>query len=620
MRPSRSILRAGAVAGPAATAVCLAALVLAGGCSAPDLTPPSAGGPDLTWDLVNPQPFDVRITDLWGVSPDRMFAVCAHGRILACEGGAWREAPSPTTAAFWDIHGSDMQHVWAVAEDGLWFFGGRNWRRVLDLELASGARVFAVGPRDVMLVTGDQRSFHFDGERWTEHPLEMLPDVVHGDWLGGAPDGRYMAVGRNGTYAVWNGSSWIVQVQTRDDNIDFESVAWIPAPDGHWRAVLEITRIPEVMTAVYVDGFWAYEFSWVPALYGGTAAGSTIYPVTRHPDTGRLTLRRSGGADIPVPDLRSAAARAFPRDGGDDVLVAGGPFSTILTGTVDGGKLTPVLPGIPFGASSLRLANDGSFAATDGYGRILRGRPGDVSLLDFVPVQDLDLWLPAPGLIQVTAPGLVVQFAGDGAPKFVPPSPGENVFEVGGLGPDDFWVSGWQELYHWDGAAWTTYPWPLSGHAVLDIVGLSSGEVFAMSDSALGRWNGAAWVDAGPADVHICYAIEPGGHGDDLLFVCRPDGGSPRVVLRGRPGAWESLGAPDSLPRRAYAGPGGAVWTDDFFGASVRRDGQWSSVALPGGFRGAEAMSSLAADPTGGVFVTLDTGSIYRLEMDGGQP
>jgi len=621
LRTSRSILRAGPVGGPAATAACVAALVLVGGCSAPDLTPPGTDAPDLAWTLVNPLPFDVRVTDLWGVSPARMFAVCAHGAILACEGGTWREVPSPTTATFWDIHGCDMQHVWAVAEDGLWFFGGRNWRRVLDLELTAGARVFAVGPRDVMLVTGDQRSFHYDGEHWTEYPLEILPDVVHGDWLGGAPDGRYMAVGRNGTYAAWNGSGWNVRLQTNDDNYDFESVAWIPEPDGHWRAVVEITRLPQVKTVVHEDGYWFDQTFFYPAFYAGAAAASDIYPVTWDPRTGTLTLHKPGAARIPVPDLRSVAVRAFPGEGGDDVLVAGGAFSTILTGTIAGGELTRVLPGVSFGAWELAVTTDGSFAATDGYGKVLRGRPGGLSVLDLAPGEDLDLWLPAPGLLQVTSDtGLILQFAGDAAPTIVPPPPGEDIFEVGGLGADDFWVSRWQEMHHWDGAAWTTVPWPLGGNAARDIVGLPSGEVFAMSEAALGRWDGSAWVDVGPADVHTCYSIEPGGHGDDLLFLCRRDDAATRVLLRGRPGAWESLGAPENLPQRAYAGPDETVWTDDFFGASVWRDGRWSTVDLPGGFRGTEAAKGLTADATGGVYLVLDTGSIYRLATDGGQP
>ena len=352
-------------AGPAGGLAVLALLALAA--CAPDSVLPDQAAEDSGWVLVNPRPFDFHITDLWGTSPTRMFAVGLGGGIALCEGDTWMRVPSPTTANIWDIHGCDWQHVWAVSDEGLLRFDGLHWRHEGPGDLGDGDRVWCNSPSDVMVVTTDSLSHHFDGVRWTSHPLPVRTAIGAGDWLAGAPDGRYMAVGRVGGCARWDGERW--RVLEADPDYYFMAVSYFADERGEqWYVAAESWSRQAVLILYPAAGYWHFVHQFEGGLFVDLAAGGRRgkpYLLTSLWGSSDLDLRCPNEPPQRIEGHASGALAAFANPtgfGGEDVVV-GSTFGAVFAGNRPSEPLQAMTRSVPVAAHDFVVWPNGDFAA-----------------------------------------------------------------------------------------------------------------------------------------------------------------------------------------------------------------------------------------------------------------
>ena len=606
-------------AGPAGGLAVLALLALAA--CAPDSVLPDPAVGASGWVLVNPRPLDFHITDLWGTAPGRMFAVGPRGAIALREGDTWVRVPSPTTANIWDIHGCDWQHVWAVSDEGLLRFDGLRWRHEGPGDLGDGDRVWCNSAADVMVVTTDSLSHHFDGVRWTRHPLPVRPAVAAGDWLAGAPDGRYMAVGRSGGCARWDGGRW--RVLEADTDHYFQAVSYFAGEqDEFWYVAAELWSQQAVRILYPSAGSWRFVEQFEGGLFVDLAVGGRRgrpYLLTSLWGSYDLDLRSPDEPPLRIEGHATGALAAFPSTtglGGDDVVL-GSTFGAVYAGTLPAAPLQAVTRSVPIAAHDFVVWPDGDFAARSGNS-LLHGRSGVLSL-QTLPGDwlILDLWGPAPGSLYVaTRQGTVVRLRDDR------PLVGERImgldsdlFAIWGRDDDDIWVGGREASAHFDGTAWTVAPWTLPG-TLSDLAG-SSDQVFAMSELSLGRWDGSAWTAAGPAEATRYYGLAVAPDTGEPVIITRLADGGPRRVMRLREGRWQDLGGPGDQLAGLVVLPGEDVRVisdDGWFG---RQDGRWIRLPLPEVAGDVVLGNWIAGNATGGLYLTMSTGGLYHLDLGG---
>ena len=597
----------------------LAVLALAG--CAPDSVLPEPEAGESGWVLVNPRPLDFHITDLWGVSPRRMFAVGQHGGIAVREGAGWSRVPSPTSSHIWDIHGCDWQHVWAVSDEGLLRFDGLHWRREGPADLNEDARVWCNGPDDVMVVTDINVFHHFDGAAWTTGVLPVDAAASPGDWLAGAPDGRFMAVGRNGSCARWAEDRW--QVIEADEDMSFQAVCYFAQDsDEYWFVAVENWNEQSVRIYVPRGGYWYRGPSVGNGLFVDMAMGASNdepYVLTSRWGSDLLTLSGPTILDRQLEGFPSAALTVFPHAGGspDADLVLGARFGTILAGTLPTGSLQPETGGVPLAASDFMVWPNGDFAARDGN-RILHGRSGSLWIETVAqPADIMHLWGPAPGTLYAAGAGGQVALLRDGLPPVVEHlGTDRDLLAIWGRAADDIWAGGWDATAHYDGSAWTVAPWTLPG-ALTRIAGGGSDQVFAMSDLGLGRWDGAAWVAAGPEQAILYHALDVAPDTGEAVIVTRVADGGARQVMRLRGGAWENLGTPGELARFVLAVGGDDIRVmsgNDWFGW---QDGRWVALPVPVSGPDLYAPGGIAGNAEGGLYVGYNNGGLYHLDLGG---
>lgn len=614
MRSLPRIPAAGLLGGLAA----LAALALTA--CAPDSVLPEPESGESGWVLVNPRPLDFHIMDLWGVSPRRMFAVGQHGGIAVREGAAWRRVPSPTDSHIWDIHGCDWQHVWAVSDEGLLRFDGLGWRREGPTDLNDDARVWCSGPDDVMVVTDINVSHHFDGAAWTTCELPVDAAATPGDWLAGSPDGRYMAVGRNGSCARWAEGRW--QVVEAYEDFSFQAVSYFTDDTGeYWYAAIEDWDDQSVRIVFPRGGIWHFGPRQGAGLFVDMEVSTSRnepYLLTSLWGSEVLNLSGPHDVDLDIAGFHTAALAVFPRGDGPadaDVLV-GGRFGTVLAGTMPDRTLRTEAGGVALAASDFMVWPNGDFAAREGN-RILHGRSGSLWVETVAqPTDIMQLWGPAPGILYAAGSSGQVVLLRDGLEPVVESTGTDrDLLALWGRAGDDIWAGGWDATAHYDGAAWTVVPWTQPG-AVTRIAG-GGDQVFAMSDLGLGRWDGTAWVACGPAQAMLYHALDVAPDTGEAVIVTRIAEGASRQVMRLRGGVWEDLGTPGELARFVLALGGDDIRVmagSDWF---VWQDGRW--VALPVPVRGPDLYPAggIAGNAEGGLYASYNNGGLYYLDLGG---
>lgn len=590
---------------------------------------PEPGEQPSAWALVNPRPFDLRITDLWGTTPDRMFAVGLGGALLVCEAGVWKAVPSPTATNVWDIHGCDWEHVWAVSEEGLLRFDGAHWRREGPAGLDPLARVWCNGPDDVMVVQPyppfeRTRWDHFDGSVWTSGEMDLGTNHRAGEWLAGAPDGRYAAVGLHGTLALWENGAWSLFEDRRNLRLAVVAFQDVTA-EGRWFAAGEHPDSDETVI-VYLRGSSWYFVDRLPGSRPVDMAvsrdGVDPYVLTRTLGTNDLVLWGWPAGTLVFPHLGALAMEAFPlADGGlGEDLVLGGPWGTLLALDRRGYAVRPLTRSVPLTPTDLVAWPGGDFAARAGA-RILQGRSGVLTERSAPFGRTYGaFWGPAPGDLYLAADGGDVVRLRDGLPdEILPTGAGRNLLAIWGRGADDLWVGGWDMTSHYDGRAWIPAPWPLAG-ALVRLAGGGTDQVYAMSQSALGRWDGGAWVAAGPPGADQVHGLAVDADTGEPVAVVRLDDGGPRRVMRREGDAWADLGSPGDRARDPLALGGGEVrvLTDQGW---FRHDGAgWRAEPLPVPPNGASDTVALAGTSATGIFVAVSTGGLYHLGLEEPSP
>ncbi len=609
------IFRAGLTGGLAALTV------LALAACAPDSVLPEPSVEDSGWVLVNPRPLDFHITDLWGTSPRQMFAVGLGGGIALRQGDAWVRVPSPTAAHIWDIHGCDWQHVWAVSDEGLLRFDGLRWRHEGPGDLDDGSRVWCNGPADVMVVTTDSLSHHFDGTSWTSHPLPVRAAIGAGDWLAGAPDGRYMAVGRSGDCARWDGGRW--RVLEADPDYYFMAVSYfVDEYEEAWYVAAEYWNEQAVRILVHRDGQLYSGPTFERGLFVDLAAGGRQgkpYLLTSLWGSGVLDLRSPYEPALRIEGYRTGALAVFPGAsgyGGDDVLL-GSTFGTVFAGTLPAGPLQAITQSVPVAAYDFVVWPNGDFAAREGN-KVLHGRSGVLSLQAVHAGWDiLDLWGPAPGSLYAAARQGIVVSLRDGLPVIGYRVGGldGDLLAIWGRSDDDIWVGGGDASAHSDGTAWTVVPWTLPG-ALADLAG-SSDQVFAMSQLALGRWDGSAWTAAGPAEATQYHGLAVAPETGEPVIIARLGDGGARRVMRLRDGRWQDLGGPGDLVSGLLVLSGEDIRVMSGYDWFGWQDGRWARLPLPQVDGDVYAANRITGNTTGGLYLTLSTGGLYHLDLGG---
>ncbi|MFO7609479.1 MAG: hypothetical protein R6X35_09830 [Candidatus Krumholzibacteriia bacterium] len=611
MRPLPNLTRAGLTGGLAA-----AALACAAGCAPDMVLPEPPPAPATGWALVNPRPFEIHVTDTWGPTPDRMFAVGLYGGLLVREGENWRLAPAPTDTHLWDIHGCDWEHVYAVAADGLHFFDGKRWRREGPADLDELARVHCLAPDDVMVVTGQRTSHHWDGRAWTSHELDLEPGDDAREWLAGAPAGNYLVSDGRRRAGWWTGDGW--RFETSYTQYGIRSIAWSPGPPAGWYAAGADGS--GVWLARLDEGLWRVGNQRDGNGFVDLAVGAAPHLVWQD-ESGTVRVTNPGREDILVEHAGSSLSFcAFPNGFLDnDFLVAAGTWGALVAGPAAEPTLPAVNGSVAFAARGFHVWPDGDFAAWDDRDGLLVSRAGALTVTDLAMEYGMTVgvWGPHPGLVYAVGyfGDLYVLREGAAPERLAVPNEGIHAYTLAG-GGDELWAGCWEGLARWDGEGWTVQEWPFGGIVSRLAVG-ADGEVWAASSGALGRWDGASWHAEGPAGALSYHDVVRDPASGALLIIAGLHPAKPRDLLRLVDGEWQNLGHPGDHLSRVYPGPGGAVYAICYGGVQVWRDGNWSPVPPPGGRWDLVVGSSAGGDPSGGLYVFRRTGGIHHLDLGG---
>lgn len=157
------------------------------------------------WQVMTPAlAIDDSIVDIWGSDSNNVWVVGAdnadNAMVWWWNGNQWFDVPAPGGWVY-SVSGDDQGSVWIANTLDVFRWNG------LAMEAQpipdDGFRdVFALAPDDVWAVAGD-RSWHFDGNTWSEVPVPNGYSILHIHGL--ASDDLWAA----GTDALhWDGVSW----------------------------------------------------------------------------------------------------------------------------------------------------------------------------------------------------------------------------------------------------------------------------------------------------------------------------------------------------------------------------------------------------------------------------
>lgn len=158
------------------------------------------------WTLAFDLFLDITILDLWGSSPNSIYAVGDEGLILHWNGTDWKRMLSGTKSALYSIWGHDDTHILAVGDFGLVLrWNGDNWA-----EFYAGTEHFLFDiwgdALDNLFIVGLSGTLvHFDGTRWNLTPTRARDDLMAVDGLPGHPP---FAVGTQGHILRFDGKQW----------------------------------------------------------------------------------------------------------------------------------------------------------------------------------------------------------------------------------------------------------------------------------------------------------------------------------------------------------------------------------------------------------------------------
>lgn len=146
------------------------------------------------------------LTAVWGLAPDKVWAVGYKRLIMKWDGVAWSNVSSGTENLY-GIWGINANNIWAVGANGLILkWNGSNWT-----QQASGTTqvLFGIWGTDAsnIWVVGDQGTIlNWNGSSWASKATGRT-QFLHGIW--GSSYDAVWAVGEDGLILRWNGSNWL---------------------------------------------------------------------------------------------------------------------------------------------------------------------------------------------------------------------------------------------------------------------------------------------------------------------------------------------------------------------------------------------------------------------------
>lgn len=108
-----------------------------------------------------------RLSAVWAVTGNDVFAVGDGGTILRRTNNAWTKLTSGTTANLRAVWGASPSDVWAVGESGtILRFDGAAWTAVTGVTTSDVAAVWGASATDVWLAA-TSKVFHWNGASWS---------------------------------------------------------------------------------------------------------------------------------------------------------------------------------------------------------------------------------------------------------------------------------------------------------------------------------------------------------------------------------------------------------------------------------------------------------------------
>lgn len=146
------------------------------------------------------------LRSVWGAAPNDVWAVGEAGTILRFDGNAWTAVTGVTTSDVAAVWGSSASDVWLAATSKVYHWNGSAWSNTTVVGSMQG--LSGTGPADIWLATEGAYVKHYTGAGWpTVMPtggsatvfavLAVSPTEV---WSSSGPPGSEML--------QWNGSTW----------------------------------------------------------------------------------------------------------------------------------------------------------------------------------------------------------------------------------------------------------------------------------------------------------------------------------------------------------------------------------------------------------------------------
>ena len=596
--------------------------------------PPVAEDP---WRPVNPLHSGVQINDLWGTSIQHVMAVGRYGLVMVKSGQDWQVAPVPTNSDIFSIHGCDWQNIWAICREGVLFFDGESWAMVRTERYSTNDQVWCRAPDDVMIVTAENLSFHFDGERWLRQVLPLKPTVTEvadgrrANWMTGWWGG-FTIVGRDGAVATWTGGVWQPAESVGDD----VSLSHIVSDEGTPPDFADYSiwvfgrdaELPNTYVAYKKDQYQSWVSSYSFVLPGRLidivqgAGHSSLYAVSVSTANDSVFIQRTPYAQqgIALPGHYNARVKVYPdlsdwRQGNDRFVVAGSQ-GIFYDGNFEEG-MTSRTGGVPFRAMALHAWPNGDFSAVGDKHDFLHGRDGDLNWqIEDIPTGLSALWGPDPALVYAVGRyGMIVQLTPGSSPIAMASPTSEHLSTVSGSGPNNVWAAGSGVLLHYDGTMWNVVP----GSESLDpqrIISLGPEAVLVQEHEQILKWDGSQWsVVMTVEDLLILdMAADPDG---ESVFIVVADYHTYSALYRYRDGVIENLGVTPHFGRSLAVLAHNELLIASRYEVMFWRDGQWSSGPHPSHYEFGQAVPRISGTTTGGVYSTDFFGLIKYLNLEG---
>ena len=612
------------MARPPMAAVLAVALAAGAGCDTSSVlpTPVAEQSP---WQLVNPRPFAIEITAMWGDTPDHVMAVGLAGAVLVKDGLRWREAPRPTNADFIDLHGCDWHNIYALSGEGVHHFDGREWQLTGPGGIGPFDRIWCRAPDDVLVVSLNGWSEHFDGRAWTRQDLTVFPMTGSSHWLTGTTDG-YLMVGYGGYSARWRHGHWEDPVRMEEYAIHATAVCRYVDPGGPERFLAATSVRLYSMTG---DQGWERTgpgFFRVQDLVAG-GGDEPAYILSRDENRELVVVNFAFDTVGTATGMESGTLLAFPGagPGQGDRLVLGGRFGTVMTGSGAGGGLDRAIGGVPVQINRLLAWPDGGFTGCHEYEpSLLQGRPDGT--LTLIPPEQINLlrawWGPSQDrLYGVGHEGQVAFLGPDQVPRPLAPAGTGSLYTVWGTPDGEIWVGGSDGVWRGDGQTWEPLDFAFSYRINL-IIGTGSDDVYILESQRVLHWNGQdlAVLHEGshihddatilaPDGRGILCAVEPQSGGQFLFPTLRRlhrDGGESFVTFPGSPSSLAALAD-------------GSLLTTTSKGLYRLVGGTWTRQAHPTTDRGGY-IRHLVANQAGDIHTVSSHDVIHHLDSGGSGP